>query len=284
MITSKELKYVDNWASKIPMPGVEYSKAVLEEIRKCYETFNKKYKDKEYSMIFSDSEEIEFEIQDKNLCHMLGIDYSNIKGSFFDNYRLDVFNVGTSNFKSYDLIEMILSNADKVAEYDNDPNNRAKAINYYKSAIKCAIFNKLMDFEKFNFGVINYVGDKEDVDYKKQKLFFIPSNEALTPYFMMTIKQDEEVDCQKYVVSSLSAPQTPKIYFDNQEVIIPTQILISDNDNLKKVEATAEEKIQLLTMYKSIINEYNIPCRINIYGDYESILNDLANKKYMLTR
>ena len=45
------------------------------------------------------------------------------------------------------------------------------------------------------------------------------------------------------------------------------------------MNATPEEKIQLLTMYKSIINEYNIPNRINIYGDYETMLNDLSNSK-----
>ena len=241
MITSKELKYVDEWPRNIPMPGVEYSKIVLEEIKKCYESFKEKYKDKEYSMIFSNSEEIDFEIQDKNLCHMLGIDYNNIKGEYFDNYRVNVFNVFTSNFKSIDLLEMILENSDKVAEFDNDPSNKAKVINYYKSAIKCAIFNKLMDFEKFNFGVIN---DNKDSDMKEQKIFFIPSNEALTPYFMMRIKQDN--DNNKYVVSSLYAPQEPKLFFEGKEVVLPTQILISDNDNLKKVEATAEEKMQLL--------------------------------------
>ena len=280
MITSKELKYVDLWANKIPMPGEQYSKSVLEEIRKCYELYNEKYRDKEYSMIFSNSEEMDFEIQSKNLCHMVGIDFNNIRGSYFDEYRKKVFNTETTDFSSYDLLEMILENSDKVAQFDNDINNRAKAINYYKSAVKCAIFNKLVNFEKFNFGVINYIGEKEEIDYDKQKIFFIPSNEALAPYFMMFLKKDNE----KFVVSSLTAPNDPLCYFDNQEVIIPTQILISDNDNLIKVSATAEEKINLLTMYSSIISKYNLPNKINIYGDYESILNDITNKKFVLTR
>ena len=283
MITSKELKYVDNWASKIPMPGEEYSKAVLEEIKKCYELYKEKYLGKEYSMIFSNSQEIDFEIKSKNLCHMMGIDFNNIRGTYFDEYRKNVFNTETTDFSSYDLLEMILENADKVATVDNDINNKAKAINYYKSAVKCAIFNKLTNFEKFNFGVIDYIGDNDTIDYENQKIFFIPSNEALTPYFMMIIKRDSDID-NKFVVSSLTAPENPVDYFKNQEVSIPTQILISDNDNLKKVVATPEEKIQLLTMYKSIIHQYNIPCRINIYGDYESVLNDLVNNKYVLTR
>ena len=33
-------------------------------------------------------------------------------------------------------------------------------------------------------------------------------------------------------------------------------------------------------MYKNIINEYIIPNRLNISGDYESMLNTLANAEY----
>jgi len=281
MITSKELKYVNVWANKIPMPGIEYSKQVLEEIKKCYELYKEKYKDKQYSMIFSNSNEIDFEIQSKNLCHMMGIDFGNIRNDYFDQYRKDVFNTSYTDFTSFELLEMILENMDAVAEYDNDVNNKAKAINYYKSAIKCAIFNKLSNFDNFNFAVINYKGQKEEVEYDKQKILFIPSNEALTPYFMMFIKDDGYGE-NNYVVSSLSAPENPKIFFEDQEVVIPTQIMVSDNNNLKKLVATPEEKIQLLTMYSNIINKYNIPNKINIYGDYENMLNDMANKRYIL--
>ena len=283
MITSKELKYVNSWANKIPMPGVEYSKQVLEEIKKCYELYNEKYKDKQYSMIFSNSEEIEFEILTKNFCHMMGIDFSNIRKEYFDQYRQNVFNTSYSDFTSYELVEMIIENMDKVAEYDNDVNNKAKAVNYYKSAIKCAIFNKLSNFEKFNFGVINFVGLNENIEYDKQKILFIPSNEALTPYFMMFIKKEsnEYTTSQNYVVSSLNAPENPIPFFEYQEVVIPTQIMVSDNNNLKKLVATPEEKIQLLTMYSNIKNKYDIPNKINIYGDYESMLNDMSNKRYI---
>ena len=42
MITSKELQYVDSWATKIPMPGYEYSIKVLNELKKCVNQFNAK--------------------------------------------------------------------------------------------------------------------------------------------------------------------------------------------------------------------------------------------------
>lgn len=276
MITSKELQYVSLWANQTPMPGYDYSIAVLKEVKKCYEVYNKKYKDKEYSMVFSNSEEIEFQILEKNLCHMLGIDYNNIRGNYFDKYRKNVFNIKSNDFTSYELVELILENMEKVAEYDNST-RAAKAINYYKSSVKCSIFNKLSDFSKFNFAAINYIGVNDYYEYDKQKLLFVPSNEVITPYFMMGIRIDEEEN--KFVVTSLIAPESPKKFFENQEVIIPTQIIISNNEELKIIKATPKEKIQLLSMYQSIINKYQIPNNINIYGDYEEMLNTQCNPK-----
>ena len=284
MISSKELKYVDSWARNIPMPGYEYSMDVLKEIERCYNLFQEKYKDKEYSMIFSNSDEIELEILSKNLCHLLGIDYKNIRDPYFDYYREKVFGTSTSDFTSYDLVEMILKNMEKVAQMDNDNSNKAKAINYYKSAIKCSIFNTLSNFEKFNFAAINYVGDKPDINYDEQKCFFVPSNEALVPYFMMIIRKDNSESSGKYVPTSLLAPVNPIEYFDDQEVIIPTQILVNNNDNLSKIAATPEEKIQLITMYESIIHRYGISNRLNIYGDYLATLNDSKNKTRVLSK
>ena len=283
MITAKELQYVDLWASKIPMPGEEYSKQVVEEIKECYETYKQKYQNKEYNLTFSNGEEIDFEIMQSNLCHMLGIDYQNIKSDFFDEYRRNILNIQTQSFTSLELLESILEHSDKVVKNDNDIKNRVKILNYYKSQIKCNIFKKLSDFEKFNFAAINYNPQDNRYDYDKQKLLFIPSNESVCPYFIMGIKLSEYDQLQKYIVNTLMAPQEPKKYFQDQEVIIPTQILVSDNNELRKLNATAEEKIQLLTMYKNIINTYNIPNKLNISGDYEAMLNQMAlieqNKK-----
>ena len=283
MITTKELQYVDVWANRIPMPGEEYSTQVINEMKECYETYKQKYRNKEYNLIFSNGEEIDFGIMESNLCHMLGIDYQNIKIDYFTQYRKEILKLQTQNFSSFDLLEAILENSDKVVQKDNDINNKIKILNYYKSQIKCCIFKKLSDFEKFNFAAINYDAKDDKYEYDKQKLLFIPSNEAVCPYFIMGIKQKEPDKFSKYIVNTLMAPQEPKKYFSNQEVIIPTQILVSDNNELRKLNATAEEKIQLLTMYKNIINTYQIPNKLNISGDYESMLNQMTllerNKK-----
>ena len=113
-------------------------------------------------------------------------------------------------------------------------------------------------------------------------MLFIPSNELVTPYFLMRIKQsDEEAIKGIYYVNSLVAPQNYINFFDNQEVIIPTQILISDNNNLKKINATADEKLRLLSLYKNIINQFSLPNKMNISGDYEVMLNEFTKvKKY----
>lgn len=281
MITSKELSYVDLWANRIPMPGIDYSKKVVEQMKSCIDIYNKKYLNKEYSLIFSSGEEINFEILQANLCHMLGIDFNNIRGDYFEDYRKDVLDIYTNSFTSYDLLTSIMEHSDKVVDMDNDQNNKCKVINYYKSQIKCNIFKKLSDFEKFDFAAINYSKDDEKYDYTKQKILFIPSNESLFPYFMMGIKVDPDnlETLSKYFVSTLMAPKKEEIknFFDNQEVIIPTQILVSDNNNLTKNIATAEEKIKLLTMYKEIINEYRIKNMLNISGDYETMLNVMSS-------
>ena len=281
MITHKEMQYIEVWANKIPMPGLEYSKTVMDDMKKCYEKYKEKYMNKDYTFIFSNGEEINFAILNINLCHLFGVDYNNIKGEYFDSYRRDVLNLETTSFSSFDLFETILEYSDKIIELDNDPNNKAKLINYYKSQIKCNIFNKLSDFEKFNFLAINYNPEDGKYDYDNQKMLFIPSNEILYPYFMMGLKVDsgtlDKEGTRKFIPSTLLALSDSKRYFDDQEVMIPTKIFISDNFNLSTYNASAEDKIKLLTMYKAIISKYAISNRINISGDYEAMLNEIAN-------
>ena len=102
MITTKELQYVEAWASKSPMQGEEYSTRVVSEMKECYETYKQKYKNKEYNLIFSNGQEITFEIMESNLCHMLGIEYQNIKGEYFKKYRREILKIQTPCFTSFE--------------------------------------------------------------------------------------------------------------------------------------------------------------------------------------
>lgn len=68
-----------------------------------------------------------------------------------------------------------------------------KLLNYYRIVIKCAIFDKLSDFGKFNFGVINfdkntYINNsKRNINSNSEKYLYVQSNEGVAPYFMMGI-------------------------------------------------------------------------------------------------
>lgn len=151
--------------------------------------------------------------------------------------------------------------------------------------IKCAIFDKLSDFSRFNFGVINFdkkthmenIGCNSNIN--STKFLYVQSNEAVSPYFMMGILPNNG-DTSKFAIETLIAPTfNTRSFFYNQEVTIPTQILITTCDKMDKLEASPAEKIALLNQYRSIINEYNLPNRLNIYGDYESLLVEQSRTK-----
>lgn len=286
MITKKELSYVSKWAKKVPYPGAEYAEAASQLLVKSYEDFKKFYLNKEYDIILSNGEQILFEILSMNLCHMLGIDYKNLSSEYMQNFREEILNINGS-VRSFDLLEAIINNIDSVLKYDFD--NSGRILNYYRIMIKCSIFDKLSDFSRFNFGVINFNKDlyfertHSKFNGNSEKLLYVQSNESTAPYFMMGIlkSNDEALDGtqEKYAVETLIAPTNVKDFFNGQEVVIPTQILVTTSEKMEKKTASAEEKIALLNQYRLIIKEYSLPNKINIYGDYAAILNNDAKAK-----
>ena len=245
MISKKELSYVNAWPNRTPYPGDEYASEVLEQLKECLELFEQEYLNQVYNVSFTNNEEIEFQILDKNLCHILGVDYKNLSGDYFDDYRESVLNIKPGMiFGSYDLLNIIVSNLEKVFKYDAI-NKANKAINYYRVAVKCAIFKKLADL-------------------------YTDSNEIISPLFMMGLKQPENSDL--YIVETLFSPEQAERFFNKQEVIIPTQIITDNNGILEKKLATPSEKIKLLKSYQSLIIANKFSNMINIYGDYYSML------------
>ena len=99
MISLKELQFITSWEQKAPYPGDKYAKETLETMISMHEKFNDEYKGKKFNMIFSDSSEIEFEVFDFNLCHLLGINYQNLTNGTFDTFIKDV--LGLDRIKSY---------------------------------------------------------------------------------------------------------------------------------------------------------------------------------------
>ena len=290
MITKKELSYINTWPNKTPYPGSDYSVKVLEKLAKCFDLFNRKYFNKSYTIQFSNNEEIDFEILSKNICHMLGIDYKNLMKEFFTSYRDRVLGISPyETISSYELLGRIIEKGNDILNHDRNTQS-CSAINYYRVGIKCDIFSKLGDLSKFNYGCINFDKDTfnrenpgEVFSPESTRLLFAPSDEVVTPYFMMGLKQDRNVEEETYIVETLIASEDPKKFFIGQEVVIPTQILTDDNGILDKNLATPEEKIKLLREYQNIVNAYGIQNGINIYGDYFSMLMSQREDESRLT-
>ena len=300
MITLKELNYVSDRASKTPYPGLDYATAAAEKLINSVEMYEKYYKGKEFDLILSNGEQFEFEIYPMNLCHMLGIDFKNLSDSYFEYFRRNILGINGLP-RSYDLLTAIVENIEEVLKFDKeDCRNAGKILNYYRMMVKCSIFEKLSDFSKFNFGVIDFVKDV----YNKvsgstfrgnaEKLLYVQSNEQVCPYFMMGVLPDgfgkknetEEVvenPTTKYAVETLFAPTNVKNFFLEQKVSIPTQILITTADEMIKKEASPANKIALLNQYKTIVKEYDITNNMDIYSDYMAMLSASENAQILNT-
>ncbi len=288
MITARELDYVSGWARKVPYPGLDYAKAAAEKLINAVDIYKKYYEGKEHDIILSNGEQIIFEILKQNLCHMLGIDRKNLTSEYFDVYREDVLKL-TSMPNTYELLTSIVENIDEVLKSDNDKGTRA--LNYYRIMVKCSIFEKLSSFADFNFGIINFDNERyaktngKPYSGNSQRFLYFDTKESVVPISLMGIlkdtSQEESKTREKYVVETLMAPVNVKPFFEGQDIAIPTQILITNEDEMQKYTATPQQKQALLDQYRLIVQEYGIPNRMDIYGDYQAIL---AEQSKTMTR
>lgn len=279
MISRKELQYVSTHTKDVPFPGINYAAEVMENLRSAFKAYEQKYQDKSYNFMLSDGEEFTFEILAKKLAHLLGINYKNLISDFMEPVRIKEFGLkpGTQT-SSFELLKIIIERADDIIKHDATSKSY-KILNYYKIMIRCIAFSKLSTFETFDFGVINF--DKEK--YKETgsmfpgdstKILFTPSDEAITPYFIMGLKKAED---GIYIPETVMAPENFCRYLFEQTLLLPIQVIISNNDELNKICATPVEKLNLLNMYKGLIDLYKTNSFIDIYADYESTLKE--NKK-----
>lgn len=277
MISKKELSYVGNYARYAPFPGKDYAIKTMDNLINSYNLFLSDYQNKTHDLIFSNGDEIEFGILDKNIAHLLGIDCANLKSTPMEATVKKVLGLCSQDciYGTHDILKAIINRAEEVVNNDSDPYNY-KILNYYKVLIKSIIFSKISNFENFDFGCINYKNPSDSqekgISYMDgcDKVLFTKSNEAITPYFMMGLVFDEMEDM--YVPKTSVAPQEFTNLFKNQELIIPTQVLTNDDDNFIKKVATNQEKLTIFNMYKRIIELYKTGSYINIFNDYESML------------
>ena len=287
MISNKELQYVGDYARKVPYPGDTYATETIEKLAHTLSIFKKKYDGKKYSLILSNDEKINFEIQKKHLAHLLGIDFKGIMQSNYMKpllYNVLGFSEGSA-IDSYNLLSRIIDNGDAVIK--NDRSNFNKFLNYYRLLVKTSCFEKFSDFNDFNFGIINF--DKtffqnetgRTFSPNSTKLLFSQNDEALLPYCVMGLILDSS-SIGVMVPETLIAPINFHEFLINQELLLPIQILINDEENLSKNIATNEEKLRLLRLYKSLIEIYKTNSHINIFNDYETVLRENTVKKKTL--
>ena len=279
MITRFEFGQINDWPNKVPYPGNDYCEKTLKKLSDCFKLYQSKYLNRKYTIQFSNNEEVDLEMETKNLAHILGVDHKNLMKDIFRTYRERVLDVDPSEtIGSYALLQAIINRGSQILDYDR-MNKACMGLNYYRIGIKCDIFSKLADLSNFDYGCINFNKDTYNIENPEKnftpqstKLLYIPSDEVIIPYFMMGIRIDENNPDLKYIVETLIACDDPRRFFAGQEVVIPTQILTNYNGILDKKNASAGEKIKLLRDYRSIVAEYNIPDGMNIYGDYFSML------------
>ncbi|HOZ54299.1 MAG TPA: hypothetical protein PKY25_03120 [Bacilli bacterium] len=309
MIHKREFEYVGRWARDVDYPPNDYILRTQEELERVAKLFDEQYKKIKYSICFSNSTELELEILEKNVAHMLGIDYKNLNSAYHSRFRQEVLDIDPSqHIKSYTMLKKMVETFSKMVDFER--RTGIKILNYYTVQIKCAIFEKILDLSKFNYGCINF--DKEEFNRNSSKPFsgnsekflFVESGETNAPYFLMGILpnnesfrygdsengngtengdiSEEEVNNEyksiSYAVETLIAPLNPECFIKNQEVIIPTHLLYSKNNQFTKLEASPEQKLALLKMYRCLIENYGFENKINILGDYSLILSDQVNK------
>lgn len=279
MISRKELQYVSKQVKDVPFPGVNYAADVMENLQAAFKAYEQKYQDKSYNFMLSNGEEFTFEILAKNLAHLLGINYKNLLSDFMEPVRTRELGLKPGEqTTSFEILKIIIDRAEDIIKHDSTAKNR-KILNYYKIMIRCIAFSKLSTFESFDFGCINF--DKEKYSQTGQlfpgdstKILFTPSDEAITPYFIMGLKKAED---GIYIPETVMAPENFYKYLIDQTLLLPIQVIISSNDELNKICATPAEKLNLLNMYKGLIGLYQTNSFIDIFADYESTLKE--NKK-----
>lgn len=270
MLTKKELEYVNTPTGDAPFPGLAYATCVAEQLLEAFELYKSGYQNKEYDVIMSNGETLSLEIQNKNLCHMLGIDYKRVSSLQSEK-----------GATSYQVLEWVINRLDDIIKHDR--NSKVRYLNYFKVMIKSTILMSFSDFTLFDFGIIDFNKDKYDESkYKKfssnsTTLLFTPSNEIVMPHYIMGLKKDP-ID-GKNIVETLYATSNVQDFMDNQTLLIPTQILITDNNNdeLTKLTANPKEKIEILRLYQTLIAKNGISANIDIMGDYESMLMENAS-------
>lgn len=244
----KDVRYIEMWPKRVPFPGDEYCSYVLDKLEDCYDDF----RDRKCNVELSDDELIQIYIWSNNICHLLGIDFKNLRDDYFEEYRKEVLGLN-GLFDAVDLIDSIVENKDKVLAFDRE-REKLLAINYYKVEAKCLAFQAFNNLGDFNYGCINYKNSLHGKNcINPPKFLYTKGDDELFPYYILGLKKYDKSK-YSYFADTFISSYDPKAFFDGKEVTIPFKITI----NSKESNITRKEMIELLKEYQRIIDEYNI--------------------------
>ena len=268
MLTRKEIDYMLKHYP--PYPGRDYAKMTLEKLQKNIELFERCYRGKEHEILFSDGVPLKFEIEDRYIAHMAGLDSKKLRKTDLD------IPGGT-----YQLVKKIISDHNETIRINEDAiSNNETLLNYYKIKVRSDIFQKFSNIYELNFGCIRY--DKDSVEngntksLKSSNFLFMESDELNAQYYMMGIATDEEKNVN--YIETLFPDTYPESMFNNQTVVIPTHMTVSnDEDYYRYFEANDRSKLELLKKYREQLREYKV--NYDVMADYEATLSKGASEK-----
>lgn len=274
MISNRELKYVNAKAdSHIPYPGDNYSKEALLELKNAITLYDTYYKDRDYDVLFSNGENMEFSIAQHNLAHIVGINHPHLiqNGVIEELYGENVHK------NSYDLLNDMVDNVDDILKLNQIKDYTL--INFYRLKTRSEIFSKFSNFTGFNFGAIFY--DKEistnngySSYLKSNKFLFTDSDDPNFEYYMLGVADDTNTN-ETYVETLFPCEWHDKMFKD-QVIVMPTVISITTPKDFNKIEASASQKLRLVKSYNELTKKYN--AKFDYFHDYYATLAEHARR------
>lgn len=259
-MNQEELKYLTMPANYAPYPDDDYAYEAINQLSRALATFRKKYENKIYTLVLSNGETINFEIKGWNLAHLLGIDYKMLTQENMKKVLHNVLELSDGyKINSLVVLNRIIENADKVI--DHDEVNSIKILNYYKVMLKSSKFLNLPNFNKFDFGVLNFnkrVYNNITSSYflpMSTKYIFSQDENELNPNYMLGLKYDENVGAM--VPETLMVPNNFSDFIYQQQLVLPLELIINDGVYPNRIKATYEDKVRILNFYKLIVGKYN---------------------------
>lgn len=260
MIKKEDVVHINKKASQAPFAGSSFAYDAINQLSYALFLFRKKYENKKYNLILSNGEEIVFEIKNKDLARLLGVDLKtifsdkNMKHEFYELLGIKE----NDKISSFEVLSKIVENADLLIEHDEKNENRF--LNYYRMMAKSILFNGLPPFEKFDYGIVNF--DKERFQRifnrrfgpRAKKYLMFPTDEEEIQFCFLGLAKDNETNV--LVPEVFLTPTNFQNYLFSQELLLPEELIVDDKKRCDVILPTKTEKIQLLNLYKSIIEMY----------------------------